>query len=53
MNLTDLSNDNVLDDQRRVRKLLDRIERLQRAGLDASELEAELRALQDDLSQAA
>ena len=53
MNLTALSNDHALDDQRRVRKLLDRIERLQRAGLDASDLEAELFDLQDDVSQAA
>ena len=53
MNLTALSNDHALDDKRRVRKLLDRIERLQRAGLDACQLEAELRDLQDGLSQAA
>lgn len=53
MNLADLSTDNTVVGQRGIRKLPDRIKRLQRAGLDASHLEAVLCEPQDDLSQAA
>lgn len=53
MDLTILYNDSELDEQRRIRKLLDRIERLERAGRDATALLAELSAAQDITSEAA
>ena len=47
------SNDNVIDTERRLRQLKDRIERLERGGSDASEALIELQTLLSDLSRAA
>ena len=47
------SNDNVIDTERRIRQLKDRIERLERGGSDANEALVELQTLLSDLSRAA
>ena len=47
------SNDNVIDTERRIRQLKDRIERLERGGYDTGEALIELKTLLSNLSRAA